>query len=75
MGNIVSVRCCDIILFCRLSGCMVTEKGCGFLVSALKSNPSYLKELDLSYNNFGEYGVGALTERREDAGCKLEIFK
>lgn len=54
---------------------MVTEKGCGFLVSALKSNPSYLKELDLSYNNFGEYGVGALTERREDAGCKLEIFK
>uniref|UniRef100_A0A8C1SXV0 NACHT, LRR and PYD domains-containing protein 3-like n=1 Tax=Cyprinus carpio TaxID=7962 RepID=A0A8C1SXV0_CYPCA len=35
----------------RLSGCMVTEKGCCFLASALSSNPSHLRELDLSYNH------------------------
>uniref|UniRef100_A0A673HRP6 Si:dkey-222h21.2 n=1 Tax=Sinocyclocheilus rhinocerous TaxID=307959 RepID=A0A673HRP6_9TELE len=34
----------------RLSGCMVTEEGCGYLSSALSSNPSHLRELDLSYN-------------------------
>uniref|UniRef100_A0A9J7ZIW4 Uncharacterized protein n=1 Tax=Cyprinus carpio carpio TaxID=630221 RepID=A0A9J7ZIW4_CYPCA len=35
----------------RLSGCMVTEEGCCFLASALSSNPSHLRELDLSYNH------------------------
>ncbi|XP_019963005.2 NACHT, LRR and PYD domains-containing protein 3-like [Paralichthys olivaceus] len=37
----------------RLSGCMVTEAGCVFLVSALTSNPSHLKDLDLMYNHPG----------------------
>ncbi|XP_043118641.1 NLR family CARD domain-containing protein 3-like [Puntigrus tetrazona] len=32
----------------RLSGCMVTEEGCGYLSSALSSNPSHLRELDLT---------------------------
>ncbi|KAI2665195.1 NLR family CARD domain-containing protein 3 [Labeo rohita] len=35
----------------RLSGCMVTEEGCGYVSSALSSNPSHLRELDLSYNH------------------------
>ncbi|XP_042598973.1 tripartite motif-containing protein 16-like [Cyprinus carpio] len=30
---------------------MVTEEGCCFLASALSSNPSHLRELDLSYNH------------------------
>ncbi|XP_036376508.1 NACHT, LRR and PYD domains-containing protein 12-like [Megalops cyprinoides] len=30
-----------------LSGCRVTERGCVFLASALHSNPSHLRELDL----------------------------
>ncbi|KAL1257430.1 hypothetical protein QQF64_010674, partial [Cirrhinus molitorella] len=38
----------------RLSGCMVTEEGCCFLASALSSNPSHLRELDLSYNHPGQ---------------------
>uniref|UniRef100_A0A3B3UMQ2 B30.2/SPRY domain-containing protein n=1 Tax=Poecilia latipinna TaxID=48699 RepID=A0A3B3UMQ2_9TELE len=38
----------------RLSGCLITEEGCDSLASALSSNPSYLIELDLSYNNPGE---------------------
>ncbi|XP_033839106.2 NLR family CARD domain-containing protein 3-like [Periophthalmus magnuspinnatus] len=53
----------------RLSGCLVTDKGCGFLVSALKSNPSHLKELDLSYNHL-ESGGRALTELKRDPQFK-----
>ncbi|XP_075950935.1 NLR family CARD domain-containing protein 3-like [Anarhichas minor] len=37
----------------RLSGCLVTEEGCVSLDSALRSNPSHLRELDLSYNGPG----------------------
>ncbi|KAK2915858.1 hypothetical protein Q8A67_000232 [Cirrhinus molitorella] len=46
----------------RLSGCMVTEEGCAALASALSSNPSHLRELDLSYNHPGESGVKLLSE-------------
>ncbi|CAL8360585.1 unnamed protein product [Boreogadus saida] len=35
----------------RLSGCLVTKEGCASLASALSSNPSNLRELDLSYNH------------------------
>ncbi|KAL1005277.1 hypothetical protein UPYG_G00057000 [Umbra pygmaea] len=44
-----------------LSGCLVTEEGCTSLVSALRSNPSHLKELDLSYNHPGDSGVTLLS--------------
>ncbi|KAL1277547.1 hypothetical protein QQF64_024220, partial [Cirrhinus molitorella] len=43
-----------------LSGCMVTAEGCATLASALSSNPSHLRELDLSYNHPGESGVKLL---------------
>ncbi|XP_055751665.1 NLR family CARD domain-containing protein 3-like [Salvelinus fontinalis] len=56
----------------RLSGCLVTEKGCTSLVSALKSNPSHLRELDLSYNHPGDSGVRLLSARLEDPHCRLE---
>ncbi|KAF4116601.1 NACHT, LRR and PYD domains-containing protein 12-like isoform X2 [Onychostoma macrolepis] len=46
----------------RLSGCMVTEEGCVYLSSALSSNPSHLRELDLSYNYPGDSGVKLLFE-------------
>ncbi|XP_050990038.1 NLR family CARD domain-containing protein 3-like isoform X3 [Labeo rohita] len=45
----------------RLSGCMVTEEGCCFLASALRSNPSHLRELDLSYNHPGQSLVRLLS--------------
>uniref|UniRef100_A0A8C2C5N4 B30.2/SPRY domain-containing protein n=1 Tax=Cyprinus carpio TaxID=7962 RepID=A0A8C2C5N4_CYPCA len=51
----------------RLSGCMVTEKGCGYVYSALSSNPSYLRELDLSYNHPRDSGV-----KLEDPNCSLD---
>ncbi|XP_062393531.1 NACHT, LRR and PYD domains-containing protein 3-like [Sardina pilchardus] len=59
----------------RLSDCLITEKGCGFLASALTSNPSHLKELDLNYNHHGESGLKLLSARLEDPACKLEILK
>ncbi|XP_076134400.1 NACHT, LRR and PYD domains-containing protein 3-like [Alosa pseudoharengus] len=58
-----------------LSDCFISEKGCGFLASALTSNPSHLKELDLSYNHPGESGLKLLSARLEDPVCKLEILK
>ncbi|XP_016113221.1 NACHT, LRR and PYD domains-containing protein 12-like [Sinocyclocheilus grahami] len=56
----------------RLSGCMVTEEGCGYLSSALSSNPSHLRELDLSYNHPGPSGVQLLNHKLEDPNYKLE---
>ncbi|KAK1803124.1 hypothetical protein P4O66_021660, partial [Electrophorus voltai] len=55
----------------RLSGCSITEEGCSSLASALTSNPSHLKELDLTYNHPGESGVKLLSARLQDQQCKL----
>ncbi|XP_048064240.1 NACHT, LRR and PYD domains-containing protein 3-like isoform X5 [Megalobrama amblycephala] len=57
----------------RLSGCMVTEEGCGYVSSALSSNPSYLRELDLSYNHPGDSGV-KLMDKLKDPNCSLQIL-
>ena len=59
----------------RLSGCLITHEGCSLLSSALKSNPSYLKQLDLSYNHPGDSGVRELTDRLNDPSCKLETLR
>uniref|UniRef100_A0AAR2K7S2 B30.2/SPRY domain-containing protein n=1 Tax=Pygocentrus nattereri TaxID=42514 RepID=A0AAR2K7S2_PYGNA len=56
----------------RLSGCMVTDDACSSLASALISNPSHLRELDLSYNHPGESGVKLLSDLLEDPHCALE---
>ncbi|XP_041922043.1 NACHT, LRR and PYD domains-containing protein 3-like [Alosa sapidissima] len=59
----------------RLSGCLITQRGCSALSSALKSNPSNLKKLDLNYNHPGDSGVRELTDRLNDPSCKLETFR
>uniref|UniRef100_A0A8C1YQE9 NACHT domain-containing protein n=1 Tax=Cyprinus carpio TaxID=7962 RepID=A0A8C1YQE9_CYPCA len=57
----VGLKCPNCALeILRLSGCMVTEEGCCYLASALRSNPSHLRELDLSYNHPGDSGVKLL---------------
>uniref|UniRef100_A0A8C1YWK1 Uncharacterized protein n=1 Tax=Cyprinus carpio TaxID=7962 RepID=A0A8C1YWK1_CYPCA len=58
-------------MFCRMSGCMVTEEGCCYVSSALTSHPSCLRELDLSYNHPGDSGVKLLSEKLEDPNCSL----
>ncbi|XP_050959136.1 NACHT, LRR and PYD domains-containing protein 3 isoform X1 [Labeo rohita] len=69
-GGLKSPNCQLEIL--RLSGCMVTQKGCGYLSSALSSNSSHLRELDLSYNHPGDSGVKPLTEKLLDSTCSLD---
>ncbi|XP_076875801.1 NACHT, LRR and PYD domains-containing protein 3-like isoform X5 [Brachyhypopomus gauderio] len=59
----------------RLSGCLVTEEGCSSLASALSSNPSHLKELDLTYNYPGDSGVKLLSARLEDPHCRLDTLR
>ncbi|XP_034150270.1 NACHT, LRR and PYD domains-containing protein 12 isoform X2 [Esox lucius] len=55
-----------------LSGCLVTEEGCEALASALRSNPSHLRELDLSYNHPGDSGGKLLSAGLEDPTWRLE---
>uniref|UniRef100_A0A8C7TU48 B30.2/SPRY domain-containing protein n=1 Tax=Oncorhynchus mykiss TaxID=8022 RepID=A0A8C7TU48_ONCMY len=57
-----------------LSGCGVTDKGCASLASALKSNPSHLRELDLSNNDLKDSGVKLLSDGLGNPHCKLETL-
>ncbi|XP_029901757.1 protein NLRC3-like [Myripristis murdjan] len=59
----------------RLSGCLVTQEGCASLASALSSNPSHLRELDLSYNHPGDSGVKLLSAGLEDPTWRLEALR
>uniref|UniRef100_A0A8C1WN48 NACHT domain-containing protein n=1 Tax=Cyprinus carpio TaxID=7962 RepID=A0A8C1WN48_CYPCA len=57
-----------------LSNCGVTDEGCAALASALRSNPSHLRELDLSENKLGKSGVKSLSELKDDPDYKLETL-
>ncbi|XP_067284789.1 NLR family CARD domain-containing protein 3-like [Pseudorasbora parva] len=56
----------------RFSGCMVTEEGFRYVSSALNSNPSHLRELDLSYNHPGDSGVKMLSDTLRHPNCRLD---
>ncbi|KAM4619282.1 protein NLRC3-like [Polymixia lowei] len=58
----------------RLSGCLLTEEGCASLASALSSNPSHLRELDLSYNHPGDSGEKLLSAGLDDPHWRLETL-
>uniref|UniRef100_A0A667ZYS5 NOD2 winged helix domain-containing protein n=1 Tax=Myripristis murdjan TaxID=586833 RepID=A0A667ZYS5_9TELE len=59
----------------QLSGCLLTQEGCASLASALSSNPSHLRELDLSYNHPGDSGVKLLSAGLEDPTWRLEDLR
>ncbi|KAM3587645.1 uncharacterized protein V6R79_010908 [Siganus canaliculatus] len=63
------------IEYLNLSGCLVTEEGCAALVSALNSNPSHLRELDMSYNHPGDSGVKLLSAGLEDPHWRLDTLR
>ncbi|XP_056304523.1 NACHT, LRR and PYD domains-containing protein 3-like [Danio aesculapii] len=59
----------NTLILCR---CSITEEQCVILTSALKSNPSHLRELNLSGNELGESGFQSLCSLLMNQQCKLK---
>ncbi|XP_048854097.1 NACHT, LRR and PYD domains-containing protein 12-like [Brienomyrus brachyistius] len=58
-----------------LNSCDLIDKHCEELSSALRSNSSPLRELDLSDNNLKDSGVKLLSAALGDVHCNLEILR
>ncbi|XP_073691172.1 NACHT, LRR and PYD domains-containing protein 3-like [Garra rufa] len=56
-----------------LRDCGVTDEGCAALASALRSNPSHLRQLNLSWNKLGD-SVKLLSDVLQNPHCKLETL-
>ncbi|KAI5085368.1 NACHT, LRR and PYD domains-containing protein 3, partial [Silurus meridionalis] len=68
------VKCVSLCI-CRLWHCGVSDEGCSALASALRSNPSHLRELYLSKNNVGDSGVKCLSDLKDDKRYKLQTLR
>ncbi|XP_053194115.1 NACHT, LRR and PYD domains-containing protein 14-like [Scomber japonicus] len=59
----------------RLYRCGLSEISCASLVSALKYNPSHLRELDLGHNKLQDSDVELLCDLLKSLDCRLERLR
>ncbi|KAI2645816.1 Ribonuclease inhibitor [Labeo rohita] len=59
-------------MWVKLVDCGIREEGCAALISALRSNSSHLRELNLSDNIPEDSGVKLRSVLLEDPHCKLK---
>ncbi len=59
----------------RLNNNNITAEGCAALTSAITSNPSNLKELDLSGNKLGNTGIKNICHLMNSVEFRLEKLR
>ena len=64
-----------LFIVCRLNFCDLSEDCCEALASALSSNSSSLRELDLSSNELEDSGVELLSAGLGSPHCTLETLR
>ncbi|KAI5630283.1 NACHT, LRR and PYD domains-containing protein 3 [Silurus asotus] len=58
-----------------LWNCGISDEGCAALASALRSNPSHLRDLYLYGNKVGDSGVKCLSDLKDDKRYKLQTLE